>query len=141
MKVQPYLNFDGRCEEAVEFYKQALGAEVLMLLRLKDSPEPPPPGSPPIEGNKVMHVAFRIGDATIMASDCHAGQSVRFQGFSLSLSVKTQAEADRLFAALSQGGRVEMPLSKTFFSPHFGIVTDKFGMSWMVVMEQPGVGG
>lgn len=133
MQIQPYLFFDGRCEEAVEFYRRALGAEVLMLMRYKDSPETPPPGGIPSGWeNKVMHAALQIGGATVMASDgCTAGES-HFHGFSLSLNVPDTATADRMFAALSAGGRVDMPLTKTFWSPRFGMLADRFGVQWMV---------
>jgi PhnB protein len=130
--VQPYLLFGGRCEEALAFYRTALGAKVEMMMHFKDSPEPPPPGSLP-KGfeNKVMHATFRIGGSTIMASDgCEQGQA--FKGFSLALAVPTEAEADRLFAALAAGGQVKMPLTKTFWSPRFGMLTDRFGIDWMV---------
>jgi PhnB protein len=133
MQVQPYLNFDGRCEEAIEFYRKALGAEVTMLMRLKDSPEPAAPGMvPPGAGDKVMHASFRIGDSTVLASDCHCGGRASFQGFSLSLTVANEAAAERAFAALADGGQVQMPLAKTFFSPRFGVVADRFGVGWMV---------
>ena len=133
MQVQPYLNFDGRCEEAIEFYRRALGAEVQMLMRFKDSPEPAAPGMvPPGAENKVMHASFRIGDTVVMASDCHCKGQPSFQGFSLSLTVPTEAAADRLFAALADGGQVQMPLTKTFFSPRFGVVADRFGVSWTI---------
>ena len=133
MQVQAYLNFDGRCEEAINFYKKALGAEVEMLMRIKDSPEPPPPGiHPPGTENKVMHAALRIGETTVMASDGYCGGKPNFAGFSLSISARDEAEARRLFAALSDSGEVKMPLSKTFFSPSFGMLTDRFGISWMV---------
>jgi PhnB protein len=133
MQVQPYLNFDGRCEEALEFYRGALGAEVTMLLRFKDSPEPHAPGMvPPGADNKVMHSSFRIGETTVMAADCHCAGRPSFQGFSLSLTVPNEATAERLFSALSAGGQVQMPLTKTFFSPRFGVVADRFGVSWMV---------
>ncbi len=136
MQVQPYLFFDGRCEEAIEFYKQALGAEQEMLMRFKESPEPPPPGMvPPGSEDKVMHASFRIGATTVMASDGHCTGQPSFQGFSLSLSVPNEAEADRLFAALGDGGQVQMPLAKTFFSPRFGVVADRFGVSWMIIVE------
>jgi len=130
--VQPYLFFGGRCEEALEFYRTALGAKVDFLMRYKESPEPAPPGSLPAGfENKVMHATFRIGSATLMASDgCEEG--AKFEGFSLSLAVPTEAEADRAFAALSAGGKVGMPLGKTFWSPRFGMVTDRFGIGWMV---------
>lgn len=130
--VQPYLFFGGRCEEAVEFYRKALGAEVEMLMRYKESPEPPPPGMvPPGFEDKVMHASFRIGDSTIMASD-GCDETKGFEGFSLSLSLKTEAEVDRAFAALADGGEVRMPLGKTFWSPRFGMLVDRFGIGWMV---------
>ena len=133
MQVQPYLNFDGRCEEAIEFYRRTLGAEVMMLMRFKDSPEPAAPGMvPPGAENKVMHASFRIGDSTLMASDCHCKGQPSFQGFSLSLTVPNEAQAERLFASLADGGQVQMPLTKTFFSPRFGVLTDRFGVTWMI---------
>lgn len=133
MQVTPYLNFNGCCEEALEFYKQALGATVKMLLRMKDSPEPAPPGTmPPGMDNKVMHADVQIGDSVLLASDCHCEGHANFQGFSLTLTVKNEAEADRVFAALANGGQVKMPLTKTFFSPRFGSVTDRFGVSWTI---------
>ncbi|HSB77704.1 MAG TPA: VOC family protein [Candidatus Methylomirabilis sp.] len=133
MQVQPYLFFDGRCEEAIEFYRKALGAEVTMLMRFKDSPEPHQPGMiPPDAGDKVMHMSFRIGDTTLLASDGRCLGQSSFQGFSLSLVVPELAEAERLFAALADGGQVQMPFTKTFFSPGFGMVADRFGVSWMV---------
>jgi PhnB protein len=136
MQVQIYLFFDGRCEEAIEFYKQALGAEVEMLMRFKDSPEPPQPGMvPPGSENKVMHASFRIGETTVMASDGNCLGKPSFQGFSLSLNARDEAEAERLFAALGDGGQVQMPLAKTFYSPCFGMVADRFGVSWMVIVE------
>ena len=133
MDVQPYLFFDGRCEEAVEFYRKALGAKVEMLMRNKESPEPPPPGMvAPGSENKVLHASFKIGDSTVMASDGANRGKPSFEGFSLSLNVKTVAEADRLFNALADGGQVQMPLTKTFFSPRFGMLSDRFGVGWMV---------
>ena len=133
MQVQPYLNFDGRAEEAIEFYRKALGAEVLMLMRFKDSPEPAQPGMcPPGADDKVMHAGFRIGQTDLSASDGRCEGKPSFQGFALSLTPSTVAEADKLFAALAVGGQVQMPLTKTFFSPRFGMVADKFGVSWMI---------
>jgi len=137
MRVEPYLFFEGRCEEAIEFYKRALGAEVTALMRYKDSPEPPPPGKvPPGSDNKVMHANFRIGDATVMASDGLCSGKPSFQGFSLTLNAANEAEAERWFNALADGGQVQMPLTKTFFSPRFGMVADRFGVPWMVITEQ-----
>lgn len=131
--VEPYLFFNGNCEQAVEFYRQALGAEVSMIMRFKDSPEPPPPGmlAPGYE-NKVMHTCFRIGQTSVMASDGCGTEAEGFRGFSLSLAVATEAEADRYFNALADGGKVTMPLGKTFWSPRFGMLTDRFGVGWMV---------
>ena len=135
MQVQPYLFFDGRCEEALEFYKSVLGIKLEMLMRMKDSPEPPQPGMcPPGSEDKVMHASFRVGDTLVMASDGMAKGKPEFKGFSLSLDAATEAEADRLFAALGKGGQVQMPLAKTFFSPRFGMVADRFGVSWMVIV-------
>jgi PhnB protein len=134
MKIEPYLFFDGRCEEAIEFYRKALGAEVTMLMRFKDSPEPAQPGMvPPGSENKVMHANLRIGEMNVMASDGHCAGKPSFQGFSLSLQVKDEAEAKRLFDALADGGQVRAPLGKTFFSPAFGMVADRFGVGWMVI--------
>jgi PhnB protein len=133
MQVQPYLNFDGRCEEALEFYRKALGAEVTGLMRYKDSPQPVPSEMiPPGGQDKVMHSCFRIGDSSIMASDSHCGGHPSFKGFSLSLTLRDGAAAERAFAALADGGRVDMPLGKTFFASHFGMVNDRFGVCWMV---------
>ena len=137
MQIQPYLFFEGRAEEAAEFYKAKLGAEVTMLMRNKDAPEKPPPGMlPPGSENKVMHMALRIGDTTVLASDGGCKGKTNFQGISLSLTVKDAAEAAKVFAALSDGGQVQMPLGKTFFSPSFGMVADKFGVGWMVYVAQ-----
>lgn len=135
MQIQPYLFFDGRCEEAIEFYRQALGAEVTMLMRFKDSPEPPQPGMmPPGSDEKVMHASLRIGDATVMASDGRCLGQPNFQGFALSITAPDDAQAERLFAALGEGGQVQMPMSKTFFSSRFGMVADRFGVGWMVIV-------
>ena len=136
MQVQSYLFFDGRCEEAIDFYRSALSAEVDTLMRFKDSPETPQPGTcPPGSEDKVMHANLRIGDTLVMASDGDCAGRPVFQGFSLAISVKTTAEADRIFAALCQGGQVQMPLAKTFFSPRSGMVTDRFGVTGMIVTD------
>jgi PhnB protein len=132
--IQPYLFFGGRCEEALEFYRTTLGAETEIVMRFKDSPEPHPEGMvPPGFENKIMHATFRVGGSTIMASDgCeeHSG----FEGFSLSLTLPDAEEATRVFAALSEGGQVAMPLAKTFWSPLFGMLTDRFGVNWMITL-------
>ena len=131
--VQPYLFFNGSCEQAVEFYRKSIGAEVEMMMRYKESPEPPPPGMvPPGFENKIMHTSFRVGGTTLMASDGCSAEKANFQGFSLSLSLANEAEADRVFAALADGGQVRMPLTKTFWSPRFGMVEDRFGVGWMI---------
>ena len=134
MQVQPYLFFEGRCEEALEFYKRTLDAQVIMLMRFKESPEPPNPEMcPPGSDDKILHCAFRIGASTLMGSDGSASGKPHFQGFGLSLEVPDAAKAEKLFNALKEGGQVQMPLSKTFFSPSFGMVTDRFGVMWMVM--------
>jgi PhnB protein len=135
MLVQPYLSFDGRCEEAITFYRSALGAEVMTLMHYKDCPDTPPPGMvAPGSEDKVMHASFRIGETTVMASDGRCQGQPNFQGFSLSIAVANEGEADRVFGALTDGGKVSMPLTKTFFSPRFGMVTDRFGVGWMVIV-------
>lgn len=136
MKVEPYLFFEGRCEEAVEFYRRAAGAEVLMLMRYSESPDPPPPDMlPPGSEDKVMHACLRIGDTQVMASDGGCTGQSGFKGFSLSITVADAATADRLFAGLAEGGKVLMPLGKTFWSPRFGMLTDRFGVGWMINVE------
>jgi len=133
MQVQPYLFFNGRCDEAIEFYRRAIGAEVEMLMRYRESPDPPPPGTiPPGSENKVMHASLRIGDTTIMASDGLCSGKPQFEGLSLSISVPDAAAADRLFAGLAAGGQVQMPLTQTFWSPRFGMLVDRFGLGWMI---------
>ena len=137
MHVQPYLFFEGRCEEALDFYQKALGAEVQMMMRFKDSPDQGNgaegcggPGGPP--GDKVMHATFRIGDTTLNASDGNSSGQAKFNGITLSLTVPNPEAADRAYAALREGGQERLPLTQTFFSPRFGMVADKFGVSWMV---------
>ena len=131
MQVQPYLFFDGRTEEALNFYRRALGADITMLMRFKDAPQKPPAAAPGTD-DKVMHASFRVGDAMLMASDGQCQGKPSFQGFALSLTPTSEVEAERLFNALADGGQVQMPLGKTFFSPRFGMVADKFGVTWMV---------
>jgi PhnB protein len=135
MEVQPYLFFNGRCEEAINFYRKALGAEVITLMRFKDSPQPAEPGMvPPGSENKVMHASLRIGETTLMASDGQCTGQPEFKGFSLSITAPDDAEAERLFAALADGGQVQMPLAKTFWTSRFGMVADRFGVSWMITV-------
>ena len=134
MQVHPYLFFDGRCEEAIQFYRKVFGAEVEMLMRYNQSPDQSmiQPGME----NKVMHATVRIGDSRIHASDGHCTNKPNFQGFSLSLTVKSEADARRLFAAVGEGGQVRAPLTKTFFSPAFGMLADKFGVGWMIYVAE-----
>lgn len=134
MHIEPYLFFEGRCEEAIDFYRSALGAEVTMLLRNKESPEPSQSPLPPGSEEKILHSSFRIGETTVNASDGICQGQPNFQGFSLSLSAPNEAEAQRLFGALAEGGQVQLPLGKTFFSPCFGMVTDRFGVAWMIIV-------
>jgi PhnB protein len=137
--IQAYLFFNGNCEQAVEFYRKALGAEVEMTMRFKESPDAPPPGMvPPNWDDKIMHTSFRVGQTTVMASDGCGPEAKGFQGFSLSLAVFTEAEADCYFNALAEGGKVNMPLTKTFWSPRFGMLEDKFGIGWMINVVPPG---
>jgi len=133
MQVQPYLFFDGRCDDAIAFYKKTLGAEVDMLMRWKDSPDKGmcSPGNE----NKVMHASLTIGETRVMASDGRNTGNPKFDGFALSVNAKDDADADKLFDGLSAGGNVIMPLGKTFFSPRFGMTQDKFGVNWMVIVE------
>jgi PhnB protein len=143
MDVQTYLFFDGRCEEAIEFYRKTIGAELVMMMRFKDAP--PPSGKPedgcaslpPNSEEKVMHAALRIGGTMLLASDGECGGKPNFQGFTLSLQPGMVEEAQRFFTALSEGGQVRMPLGPTFFAKIFGIVADKFGVGWMVYVPQP----
>jgi PhnB protein len=128
MQIQPYLFYNGRCEEAIDFYRAAVGAEVKMLMRFKDNPAPASHGDP----EKVMHANLRIGDTTLLVSDGQCSGQPSFQGFALSLTVPNDAEAERVFAALGDGGQVQMPLAKTFFSSKFGMLADRFGVSWMI---------
>jgi PhnB protein len=128
--LQPYLSFEGRCEEALEFYRKSIGAEVTVLLRHRDSPDPG--GSAPDSLDKVMHASVRIGESTVLASDGRCGGKPNFQGIWLALTAPDEADAQRLFDALADGGKVQLPLTRTFFSPRFGIVTDCFGVSWMI---------
>jgi PhnB protein len=137
MKTEPYLFFEGRCDEAIEFYRRTLGAEVGMLMRYQDSPEPPAPGMLPSGSeNKIMHASLRIGDTNVMVSDGHCSGQPDFRGFSLSLTVPDATRADQVFAALADGGQVRMPLAKTFFAPRFGMVVDRFGVLWMIIVAQ-----
>ncbi|VWX59450.1 PhnB protein [Burkholderiales bacterium 8X] len=139
MQVQPYLMFDGRCEEALEFYRQSIGAEIKALMRFKDNPDPSSqagcqPGA--ATDDKIMHASFVVGQTEILASDGRAMGRPVFQGVSLALTADDVASAERLFGALAEGGLIEMPMMKTFFSPAFGMATDRFGVSWMVLAER-----
>jgi PhnB protein len=136
MQIQPYLFFEGRCDEALAFYQKALGAKVEALMRYKDNPSPA--HNPPGAAEKVMHCNFRVGDTQVMASDGNCSGKPGFQGFALTLSARDEAEARRLFAALADGGQVQMPLGKAFFSPAFGMATDRFGVMWMVIVPAQG---
>jgi PhnB protein len=130
MRIEPYLFFEGRCDEALEFYRSALGAELTMLMRYRESPEPEL--APPELADKVMHASLRVGDVNLMLSDGSCQGAPGFRGFALSLDAVDEAQAKRLFAALAEGGEVQMPLAKTFWSPCFGMVADRFGVSWMI---------
>jgi PhnB protein len=134
MQVQPYLFFDGRCDEALEFYKKAVGAKVDMLMRFKDAPDQSmiSPGSK----DKVMHAQFEVGDTKVLASDGRNTGKPKFDGFALAISANSEADADKMFAALVEGGQVVLAMHKTFFSPRFGMLSDKFGVHWMILVAQ-----
>ena len=135
MQVQPYVFFEGRCEEALMFYRDVLGAEITQLMRYSDSPAPPPPGMlPPGSENRIMHASMRIGDSTVMVSDGGCSGTTGFNGFSLALNAANDAEAERLFAALAEGGQIRMPMAPTFFSSRFGMLADRYGLGWMVLV-------
>ncbi|HEX4883239.1 MAG TPA: VOC family protein [Casimicrobiaceae bacterium] len=135
MHIQPYLFFEGRCDEALAFYREALGAEVTALMRYKEAPDPPPPGAcGAATGEHVMHASFKVGDTEVNASDGMASGKPDFRGFSLTLVAANEAEARKRFEALAKDGTVQMPLGKTFFSPCFGMAADRFGLGWMVIV-------
>lgn len=139
MQVEPYLFFDGRCEEAIDFYRKVLGAEVTMLMRFRESPDPPPPGTLPAGSeDKVMHANLRFGDTAVMVSDGRCTGQPGFQGFALTVGLPDVAEVERVFGALADGGQVQMPLEKTFWSPRFGMLSDRFGVAWMVMAVPEG---
>ena len=141
MRVQPYVFFEGRCEEALDFYRRTLGAEVTAIMRMDESPEPPPPGTmPPGSGKKIMHASLKVGDTMVMCSDGMNSGNPNFEGISLALSVGSTEEAERVFAALAEGGNIRLPIGPTFFSPRFGMLADRFGIGWMV-MSDPGQAG
>ena len=135
MNVQPYLFFEGRCEEALDFYTKALGTKVDMLMRMHEAPEPPPPGMmPPGSENKVMHASFHVGDTEVMVSDGRCSGQPKFDGFSLSITAADEMDARRKFEAMAAGGEITMPLGKTFWSPCFGMLKDRFGVGWMITV-------
>jgi len=148
MKVQSYLSFEGRCDEALGFYKKALGAEVVQLMRYNEAP--PAPSSPPSDnadascggampaGDKVMHAVVRIGETELMASDGRCSGQAEFKGVMLALTASTDDEARQWFDALAGGGQVLQPLMPTFFTSSFGMLNDRFGLGWLLVVNQPG---
>jgi len=135
MNVQPYISFEGRAQEAIDFYKTALGAEVEVVMQFKDAPPDMQANMP--NKDKVMHSAFKVGDTTIMATDGQCSGKSEFSGITLTIQANSDAEAEKLFNALAQGGKVNMPMSETFFATRFGMVADKFGVSWMVIHSKP----
>ncbi|WP_418117835.1 VOC family protein [Variovorax sp. 350MFTsu5.1] len=144
MKVQSYLSFEGRCDEALGFYRKALGAEVTQLMRYKEAPAGDPSenaeagcagGTPDAE--KVMHAVFRIGETELMASDGRCSGQPKFEGVMLALTASTDAEAVKWFDALAEGGQIMQPLIPTFFTSKFGMLTDRFGVGWLLVVAQP----
>ena len=136
MNVQPYLSFEGRAQEAIDFYTSALGAKVDMVMHFKDAPPEMQAQMSPESKDKIMHAAFRIGDTQVMASDGRCTGKPSFSGISLTLNAASDAEAEKLFGALGQSGQVTMPMSETFFAHRFGMVADKFGVGWMVIRSK-----
>lgn len=136
MQLQPYIFLEGRCEEALEFYQQAIDAQVTYMLRFNESPDKEQCGDMP--GDKIMHSSVRVGDAEFMATDGMCQSPPSFQGFALALSVEDEAKVERYFNALAEGGEVQMPLGKTFWSPKFGMLKDRFGVSWMINLVTEG---
>ena len=134
MNIEPYLSFEGRCQEAIDFYSKALGAEVIMLMRFKEAPPEVVGQMSPGSADKVMHAALRIGGSTVLASDGHCTGKGTFQGISLSLTAKNEAEAKKCYDALAEGGQATLPLHQTFFARSFGMVTDRLGVQWMVIV-------
>ncbi len=142
MPIQPYLFFDGRCEEAIGFYERALGAKVEMMMRYAESPDPVPEGMlPPGSERKIMHASLKIGDAVVMASDGGCSGKTSFSGFSLSYAVPDEAAAKRAFDSLADGGQVQMPLAETFWARRWGMLVDRYGKPWMVNCMKPMDGG
>ena len=136
MQINPYLNFDGRTEEALAFYKKAVGADIGLVMRYKDLPAGQPTmGSP--TPDKIMHASFKVGDSVVFASDGRCASAAEFKGVTLSLSAKTDAEGEKLFKALGEGGKIQMPMAETFFATRFGMLSDRFGLAWMVIVEKP----
>lgn len=140
MKIEPYLFFNGHCDAAIDFYKRVFGAEQVLLMRYRDSPEAPPMALPPGWEDKVMHASVQIGETMLMASDGCVDGTAEFKGVSLSVTMPDADTAAKVFTALADGGEVTMPLRNTFFAPRFGMVTDRFGIGWMIsVREQPDI--
>lgn len=137
MQVTPYLNFGGRTGEALDFYKKAIGAKIGMRMRFDEMPPGQPAMGPPPPGDKIMHASFTVGDSVVFASDADCAGTAEFKGITLSLSARTTAQAEKLFEALAAGGKVAMPMTETFFAKRFGMLSDKFGVHWMVIVEKP----
>jgi PhnB protein len=133
MNIQPYLSFEGRAKEAIEFYKSAIGAKVDVIMHFKDAPPEMQSQMSPESKDKVMHAAFKVGDTQVLASDGNCSGKASFSGVSLTLNAANSAEAEKLFGALGNGGQVTMPMSETFFAHRFGMLADKFGVNWMVI--------
>ena len=136
MKVQAYISYRGRCEEALEFYKRSIGAEVIGLMRWKESLDATMKAPPGFE-EKVMNASFRVGDTLMMADDSPGEAPAEYKGMTLAIEVADDVEAQRVFTALVEGGKVTMALAKTFWTSSFGMLTDKFGVPWMVNVATP----
>ncbi len=141
MNVTPYLCYEGRCEEALQFYRERLDARIDALMRFSEAPQSPGASAgcgempPTVTGDKVMHASFRIGDSMLMASDGRCTGAARFEGIALTIQARDDAHAEQLFAALAEGGQVQMPLEQTFFASRFGMLADRFGVGWMIISD------
>lgn len=135
MQINPYLVFNGQCEAAFKFYEKLLGGKITGIMTHANSPMANQ--VPPEWRDKVMHAHMTVGNSVLMGSDAPPQHFQKPQGFSVSIGVKTVEEGERIFKALSENGAVQMPFQKTFWSPGFGMLTDRFGIPWMVNCDQP----
>ncbi len=135
MRLNPYLNFDGKCAEAFAFYARCLGGQNLAIQTFRESPMAEHVG--PEDQDRVVHARMNVGDTVLMGSDSPSNRSSEAKGFAVSLSVDSAEEAERVFHALAEGGEIHMPIGETFWAVRFGMLLDQFGIPWMVNYERP----